>query len=108
MALINFKPTSPGTRFQVRVSKSHLSRRSLRAVDGRPGPDRGAQSFGRITTRHQRRRLAAEVSHHRFPGDKTVSAGMVRNASNTIEPHRAHRVDLYSDGERRYILGPRA
>ena len=53
MAVIKLKPTSPGTRFQVRISKSHLYKggphEPLTVAQSKTG---ARNHFGRITTRH--------------------------------------------------------
>ena len=53
MALIKVKPTSPGTRFVVKVDRSHLHKggpyEPLTAHQNRTG---ARNNFGRITTRH--------------------------------------------------------
>ena len=54
MALIKLKPTSPGTRFVLRVDKSKLWKggplESLTTSQSKKG---GRNSYGRITTRHK-------------------------------------------------------
>jgi len=51
MALIKLKPTSPGTRFQVRISKSHLYKGGPHEPLTVARSKTGARNhFGRITT----------------------------------------------------------
>ena len=53
MALIKLKPNSPGTRFQVRVSRKHLHKGEPYAPLTVAQNKTGARNhFGRITTRH--------------------------------------------------------
>jgi len=108
MALIKFKPTSPGTRFQVRISKSHLYKggpyEPLTVAQSHTG---ARNHFGRITTRHigggsrQKYRLVD------FRRDKDGIAGLVERVE--YDPNRTAHIALvrYSDGERRYILAPK-
>jgi large subunit ribosomal protein L2 len=105
MALIKLKPTSPGTRFQVRVSKSHLYK------GGPFGPLTVAQSrsgarnhFGRITTRHIGGGSRQKYRLIDFRRDKDGIAGVVERIE--YDPNRTAHIALvlYADGERRYIL----
>ena len=53
MALIKLRPTSPGTRFQIRISKSHLYKGGPYEPLTETQSKTGARNhFGRITTRH--------------------------------------------------------
>ncbi|MGH8257141.1 MAG: 50S ribosomal protein L2, partial [Steroidobacteraceae bacterium] len=53
MALIKLKPTSPGTRFQLRVSRKHLHKGGPYEPLTVAHSNTGARNhFGRITTRH--------------------------------------------------------
>src|SRR3984957_17242863 len=108
MALIKLKPTSPGTRFQVRVSKSHLYK------GGPFEPPAGAQDrtgarnhFGRITTRHHGGGSRQKYRIIDFRRDKDGIAGVVERVE--YDPNRTAHIALvlYSDGERRYILAPK-
>ncbi len=105
MALIKFKPTSPGTRTVVRVNRSHLHK-------GDPyGPLTVAQSktgarnhFGRITTRHVGGGSRQKYRIVDFKRDKDGIAAVVERVE--YDPNRTAHIALllYSDGERRYIL----
>jgi large subunit ribosomal protein L2 len=108
MPLIKLKPTSPGTRFQIRVSKSHLYKggpfEPLTTSQSRTG---ARNHFGRITTRHigggsrQKYRLVD------FRRDKDGIAAKVERVE--YDPNRTAHIALllYADGERRYILAPK-
>ena len=54
MSVIKLKPTSPGTRFVVKIDKSHLWKggpyEPLTRTQAKTG---GRNSYGRITTRHK-------------------------------------------------------
>jgi large subunit ribosomal protein L2 len=108
MALIKMKPTSPGTRFVVKVDRSHLHKggplESLTTKKNRTG---ARNHSGRQTTRHiggghkQRYRLVD------FKRDKDGIAGVVERLE--YDPNRTSHLALvlYKDGERRYILAPK-
>ena len=108
MALIKLKPTSPGTRFQVRVSKSHLYKggpyEPLTVAQDRTG---ARNHFGRITTRHIGGGSRQKYRIIDFRRDKDGIAGVVERIE--YDPNRTAHIALvlYSDGERRYILAPK-
>jgi len=108
MALIKLKPTSPGTRFQVRVSKSHLYKggpyEPLTVAQDRTG---ARNHFGRITTRHHGGGSRQKYRIIDFRRDKDGIAGVVERIE--YDPNRTAHIALilYSDGERRYILAPK-
>src|SRR4030088_505512 len=108
MALIKMKPTSPGTRFVVKVDRSHLHKggplASLTTKKNRTG---ARNHSGRQTTRHiggghnQRYRLVA------FKGDTDGIPGLGELVE--IGPKRTPHLAalLLKGGERRYILAPK-
>src|ERR1700726_1362606 len=108
MALIKMKPTSPGTRFVVKIDRSHLHKggplESLTTKKNRTG---ARNHSGRQTTRHiggghkQRYRLVD------FKADKDGIPGVVERLE--YDPNRTSHIALvlYKDGERRYILAPK-
>jgi large subunit ribosomal protein L2 len=108
MALIKLKPTSPGTRFQVRISKSHLYKggpyEPLTVAQDRTG---ARNHFGRITTRHHGGGSRQKYRLIDFKRDKDGIAGVVERVE--YDPNRTAHIALvlYSDGERRYILAPK-
>jgi large subunit ribosomal protein L2 len=108
MALIKFKPTSPGTRFQVRISKSHLYKggpfEPLTVAASRTG---ARNHFGRITTRHIGGGSRQKYRLIDFRRDKDGVVGVVERVE--YDPNRTAHIALvlYSDGERRYILAPK-
>jgi large subunit ribosomal protein L2 len=108
MALIKLKPTSPGTRFQVRVSKSHLYKggpfEPLTVAQDRTG---ARNHFGRITTRHHGGGSRQKYRIIDFRRDKDGIAGAVERIE--YDPNRTAHIALilYTDGERRYILAPK-
>src|SRR6267142_1602278 len=108
MARIKMKPTSPGTRFVVKIDRSHLHKggplESLTTKKNRTG---ARNHSGRQTTRHiggghkQRYRLVD------FKRDKDGIPGVVERLE--YDPNRTSHLALvlYKDGERRYILAPK-
>ena len=108
MALIKLKPTSPGTRFQVRISKSHLYKggpfEPLTVAQDRTG---ARNHFGRITTRHHGGGSRQKYRIIDFRRDKDGIAGAVERIE--YDPNRTGHIALirYADGERRYILAPK-
>jgi large subunit ribosomal protein L2 len=108
MALIKFKPTSPGTRFQVRVSKAHLYKggpyEPLTVAQSKTG---ARNHFGRITTRHHGGGSRQKYRLIDFRRDKDGIAAVVERIE--YDPNRTAHIALllYADGERRYILAPK-
>jgi large subunit ribosomal protein L2 len=108
MALIKLKPTSPGTRFQLRISKSHLYKggpyEPLTTTQSRTG---ARNHFGRITTRHVGGGSRQKYRLIDFRRDKDGIAAKVERLE--YDPNRTAHIALllYADGERRYILAPK-
>jgi large subunit ribosomal protein L2 len=108
MALIKSKPTSPGRRFQVKISRAHLHK-------GCPEPSlvvhknsTGARNhFGRLTVRHQGGGHKQKYRIVDFLRDKDGVPGKVERIE--YDPNRSAHLALvlYKDGERRYILAPK-
>lgn len=105
MTLVKSKPTSPGTRFVVRIKNETLFK-------GRPfGPllrklskSGGRNNQGRITTRHiggGNKRYYRVID---FKRDKVDISALVERIE--YDPNRTANIALllYRDGERRYIL----
>jgi large subunit ribosomal protein L2 len=108
MALINLKPTSPGTRFQVRISRKHLYKGEPYAPLTRSQSKTGARNhFGRITTRHIGGGSRQKYRLIDFRRDKDGIVGTIERVE--YDPNRTAHIALvcYADGERRYILAPK-
>jgi large subunit ribosomal protein L2 len=108
MALIKLKPTSPGTRFQVRISKSHLYKGGPYEPLTTSQSKTGARNhFGRITTRHVGGGSRQKYRIIDFRRDKDGIAAKVERIE--YDPNRTAHIALllYTDGERRYILAPK-
>jgi large subunit ribosomal protein L2 len=107
MALIKMKPTSPGTRFVVKIDRSHLHKGgpldSLTTKKNRTG---ARNHSGRQTTRHIG---GGHKQRYRFIDFKRNKVG-VKAVVESIEydPGRTARIALlkYADGEQRYIIAP--
>jgi large subunit ribosomal protein L2 len=105
MALIKFKPTSPGTRTVVRIDRSHLHKggpyEPLTVAQGKTG---ARNHFGRITTRHVGGGSRQKYRIIDFKRDKDGIVGVVERVE--YDPNRTAHIALvlYTDGERRYII----
>ena len=108
MALKKLKPTSPGTRFQVRPDRSGLHKgkpvRSLVASQKSTG---GRNTSGRLTTRHKGGGHKQKYRVVDFRRDKDGVPGRVERLE--YDPNRSAYLALilYKDGGRRYILAPK-
>src|SRR5579871_6924457 len=108
MALIKYKPTSPGTRSVVKVDRSHLHKGGPHLPLTSSQSKTGARNhFGRITTRHHGGGSRQKYRNVDFRRDKDGVAGVVERLE--YDPNRTGHIALvlYSDGERRYILAPK-
>jgi large subunit ribosomal protein L2 len=108
MPLQQFKPTSPGRRFVIRVQTPELHK-------GEPHDplvtklerSTGRNNYGRVTTRHRGGGHKRRYRLIDFRRDKDGIAGRVERLE--YDPNRtAHlALVLYADGERRYIIAPK-
>src|SRR5437764_14409170 len=107
MALIKYKPRTPGTRSVVKVDRSHLHKgaphMALTAHQSKTG---GRNHFGRITTRHHGGGMRQKYRIIDFKRDKDSITGVVERIED--DPNRTGHIAhiRYADGERRYILAP--
>ena len=108
MAVIKMKPTSPGQRGVVKISRDHLYKGAPHAPLLEPKFQKaGRNNNGHITTRH---RGGGHKHHYRvvdFRRDKDGIAAKVERIE--YDPNRTAHIALvvYADGERRYIIAPR-
>ena len=108
MALKKLKPTSPGTRFQLRPDRSGLHKggpvRGLVVAQKSTG---GRNTSGRLTTRHKGGGHKHKYRAVDYRRDKDGVAGRVERIE--YDPNRSAYLALvlYRDGERRYILAPK-
>ncbi|MBN1548670.1 MAG: 50S ribosomal protein L2 [Syntrophaceae bacterium] len=107
MAIVKYKPTSPGRRFQTcsdfdEITKSEPEKSLLRPIK----KSGGRNSYGRVTMRrmgggHKRRYRVVD-----FRRDKDNIPAKVFSVE--YDPNRTSRIALlhYTDGEKRYIIAP--
>jgi large subunit ribosomal protein L2 len=105
--VIKTKPTSPGRRFVIKISRDGLHKgkphESLLTPQHRTG---GRNNLGRITTRHQGGGHKQQYRIIDMKRDKDGIAGRVERLE--YDPNRTAHIALilYRDGERRYIIAP--
>ena len=107
MAIIKYKPTSPGRRFQsvsdfAEITSNEPVKSLLKPVK-KTG---GRNSYGRITARHIGGGHKRKYRIIDFRRNKTEIPAKV--ASIEYDPNRSARIALlnYRDGEKRYIVAP--
>src|SRR5512134_3280793 len=108
MALVKFKPTSPGRRQLVRVvnPELHKGKPHAQLLESQKRGS-GRNNNGHITTRH---RGGGQKQHYRivdFRRDKDGIPAKVERLE--YDPNRSANLALlcYADGERRYIVAPK-
>jgi large subunit ribosomal protein L2 len=108
MAVLISKPTSPGRRHVVRVSKEGLHKgapyKPLLETQTRNG---GRNNNGRITTRHIG---GGHKQHYRIIDFKRTKDGIPATVERIeYDPNRTAHIALllFADGERRYIIAPK-
>ena len=109
MAIVKSKPTSPGTRFVVRVKNDELHKgKPFAKLIAKKSKSGGRNNQGRITTRHigggakQRYRIID------FKRNKTGIPAVVERLE--YDPNRTANIALllYKDGARAYIIAPKS
>jgi large subunit ribosomal protein L2 len=108
MAVIKIKPTSPGNRGTVKISREHLYKGAPYAPLLEPQIQKaGRNNNGHITTRHK----GGGHKHHYRVVDFVRNKDGITAKVERIEydPNRSAHIALvvYADGERRYIIAPR-
>ena len=108
MALMTFKPTSPGRRSAVRVVTPDLHKGAPHApLLEKQGKTGGRNHHGRITTRHIG---GGHKQHYRLIDFKRDKEGIPARVERIeYDPNRTAHIALlcYVDGERRYIIAPK-
>jgi len=108
MAIIKSKPTSPGRRFVVRVTRPELHKgKPFEALVEKKSKTGGRNNAGRITTRH---RGGGHKQRYRvidFKRNKKNIEGVVERLE--YDPNRTAFIALisYRDGEKAYIIAPK-
>ena len=108
MAIIKHKPTSPGSRFVVRVRTEGLHKgQPHRGLVEKKNKNGGRNNQGRITTRHIGGGHKQQYRIVDFKRDKIGVPGVVERLE--YDPNRTAHLFLikYLDGERRYIIAPK-
>ena len=108
MAVIKMKPTSPGRRGVVKISRDHLHKGEPFAALLEPQfQHAGRNNNGHITTRHK----GGGHKHHYRVVDFVRNKDAIPAKVERIEydPNRSAHIALvcYADGERAYIIAPR-
>jgi large subunit ribosomal protein L2 len=108
MGLKQYKPTSPGRRFQTVSDFSEITCTTPEKSLLEPLPQKGGRNNnGRITTRHQG---GGHKRRYRVIDFKRTKDGVpAKVATIEYDPNRSARIALlhYADGEKRYILAPK-
>jgi large subunit ribosomal protein L2 len=108
MALIKMKPTSAGTRHQVRVVTKGLWKGEPYApLLEKQSSTGGRNNNGHMTTRHKG---GGHKHHYRVVDFKRNKDGVPAKVERVeYDPNRSAHIALlcYADGERRYIIAPR-
>ncbi len=108
MALIVFKPTSPGRRGTVKVKRTGLYKgRPEASLTEKKSKTGGRNNYGRITTRHIGGGHKQKYRIIDFKRNKDDIAAKVERIE--YDPNRSAYIALltYTDGERRYIIAPK-
>jgi len=107
MAILKSKPTSPGSRFVVRVKNDALHKgKPYAPLLAKKSKSGGRNNQGRITTRHIG---GGHKQHYRiidFKRNKTDIPAVVERLE--YDPNRTANIALllFNDGERKYIIAP--
>lgn len=108
MGVKQFKPTSPGRRFQTVSDFAEITTDTPEKSLLEPLPKKaGRNNYGRITTRHQG---GGNKRRYRVIDFKRRKDGIpAKVATIEYDPNRSARIALlhYADGEKRYILHPK-
>ncbi len=105
MAVVKLKPTSPGSRWTVRVKRDELYKGAPhKALTAKKTKSGGRNNAGRITTRHIGGGHKQKYRVIDFKRDKDSIPATVERIE--YDPNRTAYLALlkYNDGERRYIL----
>jgi large subunit ribosomal protein L2 len=108
MAVIKMKPTSPGRRGVVRISRDHLHKGAPHAALLEPQfQHAGRNNNGHITTRHKG---GGHKHHYRVVDFRRIKDAIPAKVERIeYDPNRSAHIALvcYADGERQYIIAPR-
>lgn len=108
MAIVKSKPTSPGSRFVVRIKNNELHKgKPFAPLLEKKSKTGGRNNNGRITTRHIG---GGHKQHYRiidFKRNKVDISAVVERIE--YDPNRTANIALilFKDGERQYIIAPK-
>lgn len=108
MAIVKSKPTSPGSRFVVRVKHDDLHKgKPHSALLSKKSKSGGRNNNGRITTRHIGGGHKQSYRIIDFKRNKMDIPAVVERLE--YDPNRTANIALvlYKDGERKYIIAPK-
>jgi len=108
MAIVKSKPTSPGSRFVVRIKHEDLHKgKPFSALVRKKSKSGGRNNNGRITTRHIGGGHKQSYRIIDFKRNKLDIPGIVERLE--YDPNRTANIALvlYKDGERKYIIAPK-
>lgn len=108
MAILKSKPTSPGSRFVVRIQNDNLHKgKPFAPLLEKKSNSGGRNNLGRITTRHIGGGHKKFYRIIDFKRNKFDIPGSVERIE--YDPNRTANIALvlYKDGERRYIIAPK-
>ncbi len=108
MAIVKSKPTSPGSRFVVRVKNEDLHKgKPFAPLLRKKSKSGGRNSNGRITTRHIGGGHKQNYRIIDFKRNKLDIEGVIERLE--YDPNRTANIALvlYRDGERNYIIAPK-
>ncbi len=108
MPVTKSKPTSPGSRFVVKVKTRGLFKgRPIQRLTDKKNKSGGRNNQGRITNRHRGGGHKKSYRIIDFKRDKTDIVGVVERIE--YDPNRTANIALilYQDGERKYIVAPK-
>ncbi|MGY6276251.1 50S ribosomal protein L2 [Methylomonas sp. MgM2] len=108
MAILKSKPTSPGSRFVVRVQNNDLHKgKPFAQLLDKKSKSGGRNNTGRITTRHVGGGHKKFYRIIDFKRNKSDIPAIVERLE--YDPNRTANIALvlYKDGERRYIIAPK-
>mgnify|MGYP000344218161 CR=1 FL=1 len=108
MAIVKSKPTSPGSRFVVRVKHENLHKgKPFGPLLSKKSKSGGRNNNGRITTRHIGGGHKQSYRIIDFKRNKTDIPAIVERLE--YDPNRTANIALvlYKDGERKYIIAPK-
>ncbi len=108
MAIVKSKPTSPGSRFVVRVTHEDLHKgKPYAPLLRKKNKSGGRNNNGRITTRHIGGGHKQSYRIIDFKRNKMDVPGVIEHLE--YDPNRTANIALvlYKDGERKYIIAPK-